>query len=343
MKMNRKLLFQLLLVQLFLLQISSVQAQITATLSGTIQDQQNSSIAAVNVTLTNPETGLVRQATTNSSGNFTLPLLPPGSYTISAKATGFAPVELQNIILNGNDNRSLNITLKTGDISESVTVTNESSLIEQSSTVSTVVDKNLIESMPLNGRSLQSLIALTPGVVTTPISGDSEGQFSVNGQRSNANYFSVDGVSGNFGASNTTIYGQSASGSVPAVGAGGTYTNLVSIDALQEFTVLTSTTSAQYGRSPGAQVLFTTRSGTNDFHGSLLNISVMIRPTPGISLTSKNRRCVITTLAELSADPLFYRDLVKARFFSGAVRIKLSSFSLTRDKGSFSRNQPSLL
>jgi hypothetical protein len=122
--------------------------------------------------------------------------------------------------------------------------------------------------MPLNGRSFQSLITLTPGVVVVPSFRNSTGQFSVNGQRANANYFTVDGVSANIANGVGNNIGQSTSGTLPGLTAFGTTQSLVSVDALQEFQVQTSSYSAEFGRSPGAQVSIVTRSGTNDFHGT---------------------------------------------------------------------------
>src|SRR6266702_340198 len=127
-----------------------------------------------------------------------------------------------------------------------------------------------VEDMPLNGRSFQTLIALTPGVVLTPVTvGGEQGQFSVNGQRANANYFTVDGVSANVGTVTGSIaLNQSVGGSLPALSALGGTNSLVSVDAMQEFRIQTSSFAPEFGRSPGGQVSIATRSGTNDLHGT---------------------------------------------------------------------------
>src|SRR5260370_6675298 len=135
--------------------------------------------------------------------------------------------------------------------------------------VSTLVDRQFGENLPLNGRSFQSLIALTPGVVTTKTQFIEQGQFSVNGQRPDANYFTVDGVSANIGISAASGFSQSESGSLPGLTATCGTNNLVSVDALQEFKIQTSTYAPEFGRTPGAQVQIVTRSGTNNFHLSL--------------------------------------------------------------------------
>src|SRR6202035_3448827 len=141
----------------------------------------------------------------------------------------------------------LDFTLKPGDVRQSVTVNAESALVKtDSATVSTVINRDLIENLPLNGRSFQSLIALTPGVVLTKATFGEQGQFSVNGQRANANYFSIDGVSANIGVSAGLTLVQSASGSLPGLGANGGTNTLVSVDALEEFRVQTSTYAPEY-------------------------------------------------------------------------------------------------
>jgi TonB dependent receptor len=136
--------------------------------------------------------------------------------------------------------------------------------------VSTVIDRKFVENTPLNGRSFQSLILLTPGAVTTSpqrTSTAAGGDTSINGQRTESNYYTVDGVSAVSGISSAPT-AAGASGSLPAYTALGTTQALVSVDALQEFRVESSTYSAEYGRNPGGQISMVTRSGTNDWHGT---------------------------------------------------------------------------
>ena len=157
-------------------------------------------------------------------------------------------------------------------VGESVTVSDGSAVLARvDATVSTVINRQFVENLPMNGRSLQSLIALTPGVVMTKATFGEQGQFSVNGQRANANYFTLDGVSANIGVSAGLTLVQSASGSLPGLGATGGTNTLVSVEALEEFRVQTSSYPAEYGRMPGAQVTMLTRSGTNRLHGSLFD------------------------------------------------------------------------
>jgi outer membrane receptor protein involved in Fe transport len=243
----------------------------TATLSGTVTDQNGAVVPGATVTVLNPATSLERQATTNGEGDFVIPLLPPGRYTVRAEHEGFAILEARDVVLNVGDNKSLQMPLKAGKISEMVQITGDAPLINESPAVGTVVDRQFVGNLPLNGRSFNSLIALTPGVVQTKAGFSSPGQFSVNGQRPNANYFTVDGVSANIGTTSTLNLAQTPGGALPGLTALGGTNNLVSIDALQEFKVLTSSYAPEFGRTPGGQVLLVTRSGSNDFHGSLFN------------------------------------------------------------------------
>ncbi len=135
--------------------------------------------------------------------------------------------------------------------------------------VSTLIGNRFVENLPLNGRSFSSLIDLAPGVVLAPASIYEQGQFSVNGQRPDANYFLVDGVSANLGnvGAGSSLY-QGGAGQLPVTSSFGGTSNLVSLDALEEFRIQTSTFAPEYGRTPGAQISVVTKSGTNTFHGT---------------------------------------------------------------------------
>src|SRR5262249_51399054 len=148
-------------------------------------------------------------------------------------------------------------------------VRSDATLINESPAVGTVVDRQFVSNLPLNGRSFQSLFELTPGTILTKTDANNQGQFSVNGQRANANYFMVDGVSANIGIGTGLSSFQASSGSLPGLTAFGGTNNLASIDSLQEFKIQTSSYAPEFGRTPGAQVSIVTRSGTNDLHGTL--------------------------------------------------------------------------
>ncbi|HYZ83890.1 MAG TPA: TonB-dependent receptor [Bryobacteraceae bacterium] len=243
----------------------------TATLSGTVRDQQDRGIVGAKLTLTEPSKGIKRQLTSDSNGAFTFSQLPPSSYELQVEQQGFATVRFSSVIINADDRRSLDVRLKIATLGEAVLVTADAPIVSDSPAVSTVVDRRFIENQPLNGRSFQTLINLSPGVVLTPASLVDQGQFSVNGQRTGTNYFTVDGVGANFGLPFATSPYEGSGGGVPSFSAQGGTSALASVDAVQEFSIQTSTYAPEYGRQPGAQVAIVTRSGTNVLHGSAFN------------------------------------------------------------------------
>jgi Carboxypeptidase regulatory-like domain/TonB-dependent Receptor Plug Domain len=241
----------------------------TSTLSGTIMDETNAVIPDVTVTVINLGTRTKRDATTSAEGRFAFPLLPPGRYQVMAERQGFAPFQVPELTLNVDDQVAITMKLKLAAGGETVSVVADLSRVSTSPAVGTVVDRQFLENMPLNGRSFQSLLTLTPGVVLVSGNTNYGGNFSVNGQRAESNYFTVDGVSANLAGAGG--YGASAqvSGNLPSLTTFGTTQSLASVDAVQEFKVQTSSFSAEYGRQPGGQISISTRSGTNQFNGSL--------------------------------------------------------------------------
>jgi len=251
---------------------------VAANLSGIVVDESDAVISGVKITVVNNGTALQREVTSNSDGYFIIPLLPPGAYTLTAKREGFATLTSRDVVLNVNDQRSLQIQLKVGAVGATVEVKAGDPSVQMSPAVGTVIDRIFVGNLPLNGRSFQSLILLSPGVVATPSTINTPGEFSVNGQRQNTNYFTVDGVSANTGVgppgtgSNAAVqFSQQASGAIPATTALGTTASMVSIDALEEFKIQTSTYSAEFGRQPGAQVQLVSRSGANQFRGTVFD------------------------------------------------------------------------
>jgi hypothetical protein len=263
--------FLLILLAAVLLATPSAAQTTAANLSGTVRDESDALVPGAIVSVVNVPTNFRRTAATDSNGAFFVSQIPPNTYQVRVEREGFATAVIPDVVLNVNDQRALNIRLKVGEVGATVTVQPDSATINESSSSATVIDRNFVENMPLNGRSFQSLISLSPGVVLNRASSSDAGQFSVNGQRANSNYFTVDGISGNFGASASNSTGaasQSPSGSLPATNAVGGFSNLVPLEALQEFKITTSNASADSGRTPGAQVSLSTRAGTNEIRGS---------------------------------------------------------------------------
>src|SRR6266446_3359651 len=201
----------------------------TATVSGLVTDRTVAAVGGAEVRLQSVERGTVTTTTTNDAGIYVFPSVQPGQYQISIQKQGFKQVDSLGLIVNVQDHIEQNFRLEVGSVAESVTVEAGASMINTTDgSVSTVVDQTYVKNMPLNGRSFQDLILLTPGTVTQspqPTSAPNalasglgaSGEFSVNGQRTESNYYSVDGVSANVGAAaGFQGFGAGASGSVAA-------------------------------------------------------------------------------------------------------------------------------
>jgi hypothetical protein len=244
-----------------------------AAVTGLVTDPNGRSVPGVTVLITNLSTNVASKTVTNDQGIYRVSYLQPGIYRMSLDKDGFKSIVKSGVELHVQDVASINFELQIGSVNETVTVEAGASMINTTdASVSTVVDQTYVKNMPLNGRSFQDLILLTPGVTTnTPQRTGAPGgggEFNVNGQRTEANYYTVDGVSANIGTFPATTQGPGNSGSVGVGTAQGTTQSLVSVDALQEFRVQSSTYSAEYGRNPGGQFSFVTRSGTNQWHGT---------------------------------------------------------------------------
>jgi hypothetical protein len=246
-------------------------------INGLVVDSTNKAIVGADVIVANDVTDVKYSSKTNEDGIYVVPNLPPGPYRLQISKIGFKTLIKPDIILNIQDALSINFTLPVGAVFEIVTVEGGASMINTTdASVSTVVDQSYVQNMPLNGRSFQDLILLTPGIVTQNPQGlgglalGQAGEFSVNGQRAESNYYTVDGVSANVGAT-AGIYMIARAGSSGSLGAStalGTTQALVSVDDLQEFRVQSSSYSAEYGRNPGGQFAFETKSGANQWHGT---------------------------------------------------------------------------
>jgi hypothetical protein len=243
----------------------------TGTISGIVTDPSGAMIASAEVIVVNDATRAQFSGKTNDEGIYVVPNLPPGTYRVQVSKIGFKTIIKPDIVVNVQDALAINFALPLGAMSEIVTIQGGSPLVNtESAAVSTVIDRQFVENLPLNGRSFNTLLQLTPGVViASRTNALSPGQFSIAGQRTDANNFSVDGVSANFGVNGNNGASASGTGSAQAFSAIGGTSSLVSVEALQEFRVETSSFAPEFGRSPGGQVILTTRSGTNDFHGGV--------------------------------------------------------------------------
>jgi outer membrane receptor protein involved in Fe transport len=252
--------------------VSTFAQNESATISGRVTDPKGYAVPKVKIEAINVLTNVSSVNETNDAGIYVVPGLQPGIYRIIVQKEGFDTIVKPGVTLHTQDAGVFNFELHIGSMSTVVTV--QAAGINMNTTdaaVSTVIDRQFVANMPLNGRSLQDLETLVPGVTYVGSSGGvgASGEITVNGQRTEANSFSVDGVSANVGTQPGNFGGGAGfGGGTPAETALGTTQTMVSVDALQEFRATTSTYSAEYGRTPGGQFSFTTRSGTNDWHGS---------------------------------------------------------------------------
>jgi len=250
----------------------SVAQSPVGTISGIVIDPSGAAIGGAEVLVVNDATRVQYPGRTNQEGIYLVTNVPPGQYRIQVTKTGFKTIIKPDVTLNVQDAIALNFTLPLGAVSEIVTIEGGTPLVNtESASVGTVIDRQFVESLPLNGRSFNTLLQLTPGVVIAPSNDSSPGQFSVAGQRTDANNFTVDGASANFGVGSGGYLGNTGSGSTQSFSALGGTSSLVSVDALQEFRVETSSFAPEFGRAPGGQVVLVTRSGTNDLHGEVFD------------------------------------------------------------------------
>jgi outer membrane receptor protein involved in Fe transport len=224
-------------------------------INGNVVDDSGSALPGVTVTATNVGTAVTRTAVSNGTGHYEVPLLIPGTYRVSGELSGFQAVKFDKVVVNVGTTVTLDFRMKPG-VAETVTVTAAAPVIETTkSEVSSVVNDKSIQNLPVNGRNFIDFALTTPGVVKDPRTGD----ISFAGQRGTLNSLVVDGAD-----NNNTFFGQSlgrtGSGRAPYQ---------FSQDAVKEFQVNANGYSSEYGRAGGAVINVITKSGTNDFDGSL--------------------------------------------------------------------------
>jgi hypothetical protein len=266
-----------ILLLLLAKQPTRIWAQLsTGAVAGLVQDASRANIPGAAVKLINTQTGSENFTSTRHDGSFVLDGVIPGVYTLQIERQGFATTQVRGIALSVGDLRNILVRMQVGRVTESVTVdASGMTLNTTDATVSTLVDRKLAEAVPLNGENFQDLIALTPGIVTqSPQAAvgrvQTQGEFSVNGQSPEANAFFVDGISADTNGGGPRNPARTVgTGSAAGATALGTTQSLVPVEALQQFRVLTSSYSAEYGRSPGGQFTFLTRAGDNTTHGGI--------------------------------------------------------------------------
>ena len=239
------------------LSMATVGAQeLTATLFGRVTDPTGAVVPGVEVVVKNMDTGFSRSVRTDAEGNYVATYLPIGRYQLTVEAPGFKRFVRENIVLSVNDRVALNVTLQLGEIQETVTVTAEEVLVQQSPTISGLVSGRQMTELPLNNRNFVQLTYLVPGVSSALPSqvgfgGLSVISISVSGSRTSGINWLVDGGRNVDTGSNLTLF------------------NYPSVDAVAEFRILTNVYSAEFGRNAGGVVNIITKSGTREFHGGV--------------------------------------------------------------------------
>ncbi len=241
-------------------------AQVSAGLSGTVTDQSGAVISDANVTSKNVDTGAARNTVTDSSGRYQFSSLPVGEYEVQASKAQFTEVVRTGVDLVVGQSATVDLQLRVGGSSQQVTVTGDAPLVDvATSSVAGLVSERQIKDLPLNGRSFDELLTLNPGVVNFTwektggigVSNSTTGNnFAVSGNRPQQNLFLLNGVEFTGAAENN-------------MQPGGTSQQLLGVDAVREFNLLSDSYGAEYGKRPGAQVLIVTHSGSNRLHGSL--------------------------------------------------------------------------
>ena len=258
------LIFALIFALVFLASIPVYSQVVGGTILGTITDPTGAAIPGTKVVIKNVATGVITAVTTNAQGIYNAPNLLPGTYEATISAAGFESVVQSGIALAVGGQQVLNVTMRVGEVTQRVEVSEIAPDVQlASSTISGVIDSNTVLQLPLNGRSWTDLAALQAGVSTiramvSVASPDRLGrglgvQLSVTGGRPQQNNYLLNGVSIN-------DYSNQSPGSILGGNLG--------VDAVAEFSVLTTNYSAEYGRTSGGVVSAVGRSGTNQFHGS---------------------------------------------------------------------------
>ncbi|MBZ5660370.1 MAG: carboxypeptidase-like regulatory domain-containing protein [Acidobacteriia bacterium] len=256
----------LLTAILFVLFDAQAYAQLAgANLSGVVQDESGSAVPNANVSIQNVANGTVRVVTSNPEGLYSAPNLLPGVYDVTVKASGFETMVQRGLTLSVGANQVLNLPLKVGQLQQAVEVSAAPPSVDTtSSTMSGTVEQKTVVELPLNGRDWTQLATLQPGItaIRAQTSTNSTAnraqrgfgnQLSDSGHRPNENTYRIDGI-------NVNDYTNGAPGSVLAADLG--------VDAIQEFSVVTTNYTAEYGRTSGAVINAITKSGTNQLHGT---------------------------------------------------------------------------
>src|SRR5712691_9683428 len=242
---------------------ANAQTTTVGTISGTVRDQKGAVVPRAEVSIQSEGTGISRTVNSDDNGFYLANSLPAGRYTVSTAPSGFKKTVAAGVDLHVAENKVVNLDLQVGQVTETVTVSSDASPVEtRSGEISSLISEKQVTELPLNGRNYAQLALMVPGVSPVTQAGaggafgtagtglDSHVDMSVNGNQSNANLWTVDGVNNMDVGSNATLL------------------VFPSIDSIQEFRVERNSFSAEYGQAQGAVINLITKGGSNQFHGA---------------------------------------------------------------------------
>ena len=232
----------------------------TQSITGTVRDASGAALPGAVVSVRQTETGLARAVEADATGSFNVPSLPVGPYEVSAEKAGFKVEVVRGIELVVAQEAVVNMTLQVGNVEQRVLVSAEAPLVNTTlAPTSGLINEQQVKDLPLNGRSFDQLLTLNPGTAnstTNTFNGNAWTAFSVAGKRPETNRFLINGID-YIGGNATGLY-------ITPTGASG---NLLGVDAVREYNVVTDTYGAEYGKRAGGQISIVTTSGTNQLHG----------------------------------------------------------------------------
>ncbi len=246
-----------LLVTLLFAASAVAQTQITTgAIQGTVVDANGAALPGANIEVKNVDTNFVRTATSDDDGRFVALQLPPGRYTLTVSKTGFATLVVEKADLTVGQALNLPLSMKVSSVQETVTITATPTIDIVKTESSTTLDENTVNTTPILGRKFEDLLTLTPGV--SVVQGPDGDEISFAGQRGVFNNVSLDG-----GDYNNGFFGEQAGGQRAAID--------ITLEAVKEFQVVATGATAEFGRTAGGVINVITKSGTNEFHGSLFH------------------------------------------------------------------------
>lgn len=303
-----------LLVALATASGARAQTQITAgTIQGTVTDPQGAVVVGASVEIKNLETNSVRTLTTDEDGRFVALQLPPGNYTVSVSKQGFATLVQQSFPLTVGQTVPLNLGMRVSQVTENVTINSIPTIDTVKSESSTTINERAVANLPVLGRKFEDLLTLTPGVSITQ--GPDGDEINFAGQRGIFNNVSLDG-----GDYNNGFFGEQAGGQRAAID--------ITLEAVQEFQVVATGATAEFGRTAGGIINVVTKSGTNEFHGSLFHFqrleALTANTSDGLPLTDFHREQFGGTIGgPIRKDKVFF-FVAAEQIFENLTRANLS-------------------